>query len=79
MRQLDRRHFLIGAAAAGAAAVVLEPVDFAYADTGAQVRTLTGHIAYGAPEWVYIPLRVPAVVSRITVSYSYDKPAGAAA
>ena len=48
MTQLDRRHFLIGAAAAGAAAVVLEPVDFAYADTGDQARTLTGTIAYGA-------------------------------
>ena len=68
MTQLDRRHFLIGAAAAGAAAVVLEPVEFAYADTGDQVRTLTGQIAYGAPDWVYIPLQVPDGVNRITVS-----------
>jgi hypothetical protein len=74
MTQLDRRHFLIGAASAGVAAVVLDPVEFAYADTGDQVRTLTGHIAYGAPDWVYIPVQVPPGVSRITVSYSYDKP-----
>ena len=75
MTQFDRRQFLIGTAAAGAAAVVLPPVEFAYADTGDQVRTLTGHIAYGAPDWVYIPLRVPAGINRITVSYGYDKPA----
>ena len=74
MTQLDRRHFLIGAATAGAAAVVLGPAEFAYADTGEQVATLTGHIAYGAPDWVYIPLDVPPGVNRITVSYSYDKP-----
>jgi hypothetical protein len=75
MTQIERRHFLVGAAAAGAAAVVLGPVEFAYAGTGDQVRTLTGHIAYGAPDWVYIPLRVPAGVNRITVSYDYDRPA----
>ncbi|MEU7905101.1 CehA/McbA family metallohydrolase [Actinoplanes sp. NPDC049118] len=71
---IERRHFLIGAAAAGAAAVVLGPVEFAHAGTGDQVRTLTGHIAYGAPDWVYIPLVVPAGVDRITVSYGYDRP-----
>jgi hypothetical protein len=74
MTQLDRRHFLIGAATAGAAAVVLDPVEFAYADAGDQARTLTGHIAYGAPDWVYIPVVVPAGVSRITISYGYDRP-----
>jgi predicted metal-dependent phosphoesterase TrpH len=74
MTQMGRRHFLIGAAAAGAAAVVLEPVEFAYADSGDEVRTLTGHIAYGAPDWVYIPLRIPDGANRIAVSYSYDRP-----
>ena len=42
---------------------------------GPQTCVLTGRIVYEAPDWVYIPLRVPAGVSRITVSYSYDKPA----
>jgi hypothetical protein len=37
-------------------------------------RTLTGTIAYGAPDWVYIPLEIPAGVNRLTVSYSYDRP-----
>ena len=31
--------------------------------------------AIRAPDWVYVPVRVPAGVNRITVSYSYDKPA----
>jgi len=75
MTQLDRRHFLIGAAAAGVSSVVLDPVEFAYAGSGDRVRTLTGHLDYGAPDWVYIPVRVPAGVNRITVSYGYDKPA----
>jgi len=75
MTQLDRRHFLIGAAAAGVAAVVRDPLEFAYADAGDKAHTLSGHIVYGAPDWVYVPVRVPAGVNRITVSYSYDKPA----
>jgi hypothetical protein len=73
---LNRRNLLIGTAAAAAAAgssVVLEPMSFAYAEDAP--KTLTGHIAYGAPDWVYIPVEVPAGVNRISVSYSYDKPA----
>jgi hypothetical protein len=61
------------------AAVVLDPVGFAYADPGTeQSATLTGHIAYGAPDWVYIPVQVPKGVNRISVSYSYDRPAAPA-
>ena len=72
---INRRNLLIGAATAGAASVVLDPVSFAEAADGAtETRTLTGTIAYGAPDWVYIPLRIPAGVNRLTVSYSYDRP-----
>nr|WP_296066675.1 CehA/McbA family metallohydrolase [uncultured Actinoplanes sp.] len=73
---INRRNLLIGAAATGAASVVLDPVSFARAADGAsQTRTLTGTIPYGAPDWVYIPLEIPAGVNSLTVSYSYDKPA----
>ena len=59
-----------------AAGVVLDPVDFARADDGGtQTRSLSGTIAYGAPDWVYIPLQIPAGVNRLTVSYGYDRPA----
>ena len=76
MSGLERRHLLVGAAAAGVAAVVLDPVDFARADPGVtETRTLSGTIAYGAPDWVYIPLAVPAGVNRLTVAYGYDRPA----
>jgi hypothetical protein len=77
MTQLDRRRLLLTAAAVGSvagAAVVLEPVSFAYAASGAQTATLTGHIPYGAPDWVYIPVDVPDGVNRISVKYSYDRP-----
>jgi hypothetical protein len=55
--------------------VVLDPVTFAYADGGGQqIRTITGHIDYGAPDWVYLPVQVPAGVNRLSVEYSYDRP-----
>jgi hypothetical protein len=72
---MDRRQLLVIGAAAGAAAVVLDPVSFAYADAGGQSRTLTGHIPYGAPDWVYIPVEVPDGINRISVTYDYDRPA----
>jgi hypothetical protein len=87
MSHFDRRGFLSGLATAGAggAAVVLDPVRFepvradpVSAAGGArrdQTRTLSGLIPYGAPDWVYIPVEVPDGVSRISVSYGYDRPA----
>lgn len=72
---IDRRQLLL-TASAGAAAVVLDPVSFAAAAPGGeQTEIKTGTIAYGAPDWVYLPLRIPAGVNRLTVSYAYDKPA----
>jgi hypothetical protein len=91
MGQIDRRQLLLAATAGAAgvatgAAVFLDPVTFAAAapSTGDpagdptapdQSRTLTGHIDYGATDFVYIPVQVPAGVSQIVVGYSYDRPA----
>ena len=67
---------MIGAAASGIAAVVLDPLSFATAAPGEeQTQTQTGSIPYGAPDWVYLPVEVPPGVNRITVSYGYDRPA----
>jgi hypothetical protein len=76
MTTMDRRRLLATGAAAGVAgaAVVLDPIGFAYAGPGPQTATRTGYIPYGAPDWVYLPVEVPPGVNRITVSYSYDRP-----
>ncbi|REF98958.1 hypothetical protein DFJ67_4983 [Asanoa ferruginea] len=75
MSPVNRRQLLITAVSAGAASVVLDPVSFAAAaGPGPQTRTLTGTIAYGAPDWVYIPLDIPGGVNRLSVTYSYDRP-----
>ncbi len=79
MTEVNRRQLLVTAAATGAA-VVLEPLVFtasASADGTAQQtvqQTVAGHIDYGAPDWVYVPIEVPSGVNRISVSYSYDRP-----
>ena len=73
MTQTNRRRFLVTAATAGAV-VVLDSLSFAYADSGDQTQTLNGHIEYGAADWIYLPIQVPAGVSQIAVSYMYDKP-----
>jgi hypothetical protein len=53
----------------------MEPVRFAAAaDGGEETRTIGGHIGYGAPDWVYLPIEVPDRVNRISVSYRYDRP-----
>lgn len=71
----SRRNLLISAAA-GSAAVTLDPVSFAVAAPGGtETRTLTGTIPYGAPDWVYVPLEIPKGVNKIEVSYAYDRPA----
>ncbi|GAA1894011.1 CehA/McbA family metallohydrolase [Asanoa iriomotensis] len=76
MATVNRRQLLLTAVSAGAASVVLDPVSFASATgPGPQTRTLSGTIAYGAPDWVYIPVDVPSGVNRISVTYSYDRPA----
>ncbi|WP_199826217.1 CehA/McbA family metallohydrolase [Streptomyces sp. SBT349] len=65
-----------GAATGGGAAITLAPVEFATAADGAeQTRTVRGHLETGAPDFVYLPVRVPRGVRRIAVSYTYDSPA----
>ena len=76
---LDRRRLIqAGLAAGAAAAVTLAPVSFAAAaDASGAERTqlITGHLATGAADFVYLPLELPTGVREIAVSYSYDKPA----
>jgi hypothetical protein len=56
-----------------------EPVRFAgAADGGEETRAVGGHLGYGVPDWVYLPIEVPARVNRISVSYRYDRPAAPA-
>ncbi|TDC20513.1 phosphoesterase [Streptomyces sp. 8K308] len=82
---MNRRDLLrLGAATGGAAAVTLAPVDFANADDDSgdhagddarpETRTVRGHLDTGAPDFVYVPVRVPRGVRRLAVSYSYDRP-----
>jgi len=75
MTEVSRRQLLVSAAAAGTA-VVLEPLVFtgSASAAGATQQTVSGHIEYGAPDWVYVPVEVPSGVNRITVTYAYDRP-----
>ncbi|MGK5531678.1 CehA/McbA family metallohydrolase [Streptomyces sp. URMC 129] len=67
----------MGAAGGGAAAITLTPVEFAHAagqQDGEETSTVRGHLDTGAPDFVYLPVRVPRGVRRIAVSYTYDRP-----
>lgn len=77
----SRRHFVTAALASTATAalagssLVLAPAAFAAAPIGSsKTQTITGHLAPGAADFVYLPVEVPAGVNRISVSYSYSKP-----
>ncbi|MFE9022177.1 CehA/McbA family metallohydrolase [Streptomyces sp. NPDC007808] len=68
-----RALFVTGAAAA----LTLGSVTFASgADNGrgTQTRTVRGTLPPGSPDFVYLPVEVPAGVREIKVSYTYDKP-----
>lgn len=71
---VSRRGFLAAAAVTGT--VTLAPLRFARAaaGTGPQTQTITGHFTPGPPDFVYVPVEVPAGVAQIDVSYSYDRP-----
>jgi hypothetical protein len=75
MTEVNRRQLLVTAAAAGTA-VVLEPLVFVGSASAADTvqQSISGHIEYGAPDWVYVPIEIPSGVNRITVSYAYDRP-----
>jgi hypothetical protein len=82
-RPVSRRGFLTATAAGlglAAGSAVLAPVEFAAADpgtpsAGTETRTVSGRFAPGVPDFVYLPVQVPRGVSRIDVSYTYDRPA----
>ncbi|MEU5594458.1 CehA/McbA family metallohydrolase [Streptomyces sp. NPDC020298] len=66
-----RALFVTGAAAA----LTLGSVSFAAADEqGQETRTVRGTLPPGSPDFVYVPVEVPAGVREIKVSYTYDKP-----
>jgi len=76
-KPFSRRGFLAAAGVAGVAgAVTMTPVQFARAaTTGSHTQTITGHFDIGVPDFVYVPVEVPAGVAQIDVSYSYNRPA----
>nr|WP_307790604.1 CehA/McbA family metallohydrolase [Streptomyces actuosus] len=56
-------------------APTLGGVSFASASAGEQeTRTVRGTLPAGSPDFVYVPVEVPAGVREIKVSYSYDRP-----
>lgn len=56
--------------------VTLPPVVFPPRGSAVeQTQTVTGSLARGARDWVYLPVDVPSGVREIDVSYSYDRPA----
>ncbi|GAA4640485.1 CehA/McbA family metallohydrolase [Actinoallomurus vinaceus] len=80
---VDRRRLLM--AAATGAALTLAPISFAPARAdaatkgaapadGEVTRVVTGQLATGAADFVYLPVEVPKGVQKIAVQYSYDKP-----
>jgi hypothetical protein len=72
------RRALLVTGAAGA--LTLGTMSFASAAEGSQSsRTLTGTLPPGAPDFVYLPVEVPAGVRELRVAYTYTKatvPAG---
>ncbi|MFH9064446.1 CehA/McbA family metallohydrolase [Streptomyces coeruleorubidus] len=63
-----------------AAALTLGSVNFASAadadqgDGDQESRTVRGTLPPGSPDFVYVPVEVPAGVREINVAYSYDRP-----
>ncbi|CAM5741982.1 CehA/McbA family metallohydrolase [Streptomyces afghaniensis] len=66
-----RALFVTGAAAA----LTLGSVSFAAAADGEQEsRTVRGTLPPGSPDFVYVPVEVPAGVRELKVAYTYDRP-----
>ncbi|GAA4315308.1 CehA/McbA family metallohydrolase [Streptomyces venetus] len=66
-----RALFVTGAAAA----LTLGSVSFASAADGSrESRTVRGTLPPGSPDFVYVPVEVPAGVREIKVAYTYDRP-----
>ncbi|MER5831925.1 CehA/McbA family metallohydrolase [Streptomyces sp. NPDC002130] len=66
-----RALFVTGAAVA----LTLGSVSFAAAGDGdRESRTVRGTLPPGSPDFVYVPVEVPAGVRELKVSYAYDRP-----
>ncbi|HZD71694.1 MAG TPA: CehA/McbA family metallohydrolase [Actinomycetes bacterium] len=50
-------------------------MDFASTGGPSPTRTITGHFDVGVPDYVDVPVQVPAGVRQLDVSYRYDRPA----
>jgi hypothetical protein len=73
---LNRRALIVTGAAA---ALTLGSVSFASgaeaaADGGQESRTVRGTLPTGSPDYVYVPVEVPAGVRELRVAYTYDRP-----
>ncbi|MCD7441456.1 CehA/McbA family metallohydrolase [Streptomyces lincolnensis] len=75
---LGRRTLFVTSAAA---ALTLGSVSFASAadagdpaDGSQETRTLRGTLPTGSPDFVYVPVEIPAAVREIRVAYTYDRP-----
>jgi hypothetical protein len=55
--------------------VTVEPLRFAAAAEGEETKVARGRFQPGAPDWVYLPVEVPAGVRELAVRYAYDRPA----
>ncbi|GAV39041.1 CehA/McbA family metallohydrolase [Streptomyces acidiscabies] len=61
-----------------AAVMTVGGVSFASAEgreQGRAAKTLRGTLPTGAPDFVYVPVEVPAGVGELRVAYTYDRPA----
>lgn len=72
---IGRRALVVTGAAA---ALTLGSVTFASsaaaADGDQETKTIRGTLPTGSPDFVYVPLEVPAGVREIKVAYTYDRP-----
>ncbi|MFJ3232400.1 CehA/McbA family metallohydrolase [Streptomyces sp. NPDC086787] len=70
-----RALFVTGAATALTLATVSFPQGSAAAAAdGQETRTVRGTLPAGSPDFVYLPVAIPAGVREIKVAYSYDRP-----
>ncbi len=72
---INRRALIVTGAAA---ALTLGSVTFASgaaaADGDQESRTVRGTLPTGSPDYVYVPVEVPAGVRELKVAYTYDRP-----
>ncbi len=70
-----RALFVTGAAAALTLGSVTFASGAAAADGEQETRTVRGTLPPGSPDFVYVPVEVPAGVRELKVAYTYDRPA----